>query len=110
MKILGKIFQKKQNSSTCCCGGNCIAEHKPQEGRFIVLGACCSKSKETYENTKIAVKEMGYEDEVINIGDMAEIARYGVMSMPALVIDGKVVAYGKLLRVDEIKKIIKENI
>ncbi len=76
--------------------------------RFIVLGACCKKSADTFKNAKTAVKEMGFDDEVINIGDNVEIARYGVMRTPALVINGKVAAYGKLLSVDDIKKLIEK--
>ena len=41
---------------------------------------------------------------------MAQIAAYGVMSTPALVLDEKVLSYGKVLSKDEIIKILKENI
>lgn len=75
-----------------------------------VLGACCKKSLETFENTKIAVAEMGLNVEVENIGDMAEIAKFGVMSTPALVIDGKVVSYGKFLKTKDIIKLIEKTI
>lgn len=73
-----------------------------------VLGACCKKSLETFENTKLAVKEMGLAVEVENIGDAVEIAKYGVMSTPALVIDGKVVSYGKFLKTKDIIKMIEK--
>ena len=46
-----------------------------KNGRFIVLGACCQKSTDTFNNVKQAVKELGFADEVINIGDDLEIAR-----------------------------------
>lgn len=73
-----------------------------------ILGACCKKSTETFENTKLAVKEMGLDVEVENIGDIIEISKYGVMSTPALVIDEKVVSYGKLLKPKDIIKIIEK--
>ncbi|MCX7843724.1 MAG: thioredoxin family protein [Clostridia bacterium] len=76
--------------------------------KIKVLGACCKKSFETFENTKLAVKEMGLDAEVENIGDIVEIARYGVMATPALVIDEKVVSYGKLLKPEDVKKIIEK--
>lgn len=76
--------------------------------RFIVLGACCKKSSDTFENTKTAVREMGFSDEVLNIGDVVEIAKYGVMQTPALVVDSKVMAYGKLLSVKDVKKLIEK--
>ncbi len=76
--------------------------------RFIVLGNCCKKALQTFANTKTAVRELGFNDEVLNIGDDVEIARYGVMQTPALVINSKVVAYGKLLSVDDAKRLIEK--
>ena len=49
------------------------------------------------------------DEDVEHVTDFARIAQYGVMSTPALVIDGKVVSYGKVLKTDEIVKILKET-
>ncbi len=98
--------KQKEIKTTCACGGECNVSNV-KNARFIVLGACCKKSTETFENTKRAVKELGFSDEVLNIGDAVEIAGYGVMSTPALVIDGKVVSVGKPLKVEDIKKYLK---
>ena len=108
--------KKKENQSccsgqeiqtTCSCGGSCgISDVK--NARFIVLGACCKKSADTFENTRTAVRELGFDNEVLNIGDDVEIAKYGVMQTPALVIDSKVVAYGKLLSVEDVKRLIEK--
>ena len=93
--------------STCSCGNQCgISDIK--NARFIVLGACCQKSADTFVNVKQAVAEMGFADEVLNIGDAVEIAKYGVMQTPALVINSKVVSYGKLIKVEEAKKLIEK--
>ena len=78
--------------------------------KIKVLGACCKNSTQTFENTKIAIKELGIDAEVKNIGDIAEIASYGVMSTPALVIDDKVVSYGRFLKTEDIKKIIEKMV
>ncbi len=72
------------------------------------MGACCGRSVETFENTKAAVKELGLNVDVENIGDFSEIAKYGVMSTPALVIDDKVVSFGKYLKTQDIINIIKK--
>lgn len=72
-----------------------------------VLGACCKKSQATFENVKAAVAELGLGVEVLNVGDVAEIAAYGVMSTPALVVDERVVSFGKLLEVKDAKKILE---
>ena len=76
--------------------------------KIKVLGACCGRSIETFENTKIAVKDLGIGVEVENIVDITEIAKYGVMSTPALVIDDKVVSYGKLLKPQNVINIIRK--
>jgi len=99
--------KKEEPASACACGcSDCGLE--PAKSRFIVLGACCGKSIETLENTKTALRELGFTDEVASIGDNLEIAKYGVMQTPALVIDGKVVSVGKFLKVDDVKKIIEK--
>ncbi len=77
--------------------------------KLITLGICCKKSKQNHENAVIAAKNCGV-DEPVNIGDTMEIMKYGVMSTPALVIDGKVVAMGRLLSVEQIEKLIKERL
>ncbi|MDD6915126.1 MAG: thioredoxin family protein [Eubacteriales bacterium] len=76
--------------------------------KIITLGSCCKKSKQNHENAVIAAKNCGV-DEPINIGDTMEIMKYGVMSTPALVIDGKVVATGRMLSVEQIEELIKKN-
>lgn len=116
-------FGKKKEKTSCCCAGSSepVQEIKAtcgcgsecgisdiEKARIIVLGACCSKSTETFENVKKAVEEMGLSEEVANIGDMAEIAKYGVMSTPAFVIDSKVVSMGKLIKVEEAKNLLKK--
>lgn len=82
--------------------------NEKKDARFVVLGACCKKSADTFANVKQAAEALGFADEVINVGDMVEIAKYGVMQTPALVIDGKVVSYGKLIKVEEAKKLIEK--
>lgn len=104
----GKTLEKEKEEG-CCCGKPSEKEQvEATTAKYIVLGACCKKSEETFENTKMALKEMGILEEAKNIGDAVEIAKYGVMQTPALVINNKVVSYGKMLKVDEIKKMIEK--
>jgi len=72
--------------------------------KIEVLGIGCSKCKTLYEAVKTAVKEKGVEAEVVKVEDMPSIMKYGVMSTPALVIDGKVVFSGKTASAAEIQK------
>lgn len=74
-----------------------------------VLGPGCKNCVSLKENTEKAMKEMGIEAEIIKVEDMKDIASYGVMRTPALVIDEKVVSYGKVLKPNDIVKLLKEN-
>ncbi len=74
--------------------------------KLEVLGTGCSKCKTLYEAVQAAVKEKGIEAEIIKIEDIPSIMKYGVMSTPALVIDGKVAFSGKTMSAAEIKKLL----
>ncbi len=74
---------------------------------YIVLGACCKKSSDTFNNLKQALIELNIVDTAVNVGDTSIIASYGVMSTPSLVIKQKVVTSGRYLSVDDIKKQIE---
>jgi small redox-active disulfide protein 2 len=70
--------------------------------KIEVLGTGCAKCKTLFENTKKALEESGKSSEVVKVEDIPSIMKYGVMSTPALVIDGKVVFSGKLASAAEI--------
>lgn len=72
-----------------------------------VLGSCCGNCTALMENTKIALKELGIDCEVEKVTDFAEIARYGVMSIPALVVNERVVSFGRVLKPKDIVKILE---
>ena len=57
-------------------------------------------------STKEAVANKGIDTDVEYITDMEKVMSYGVMSMPALVIDGKVVSAGKVLKEKEVEKLL----
>jgi small redox-active disulfide protein 2 len=67
-----------------------------------VLGAGCKSCHEQYENAKQAIEDMGLSVEVEYITDMQKVMEYGVMSMPALVVNEKVIAMGKVLKPKDI--------
>ena len=73
-----------------------------------ILGGGCSSCKKLYENTKKAVAETGIKADVEYITDMQKIMEYGVMKMPALVVNEQVMATGKVLKPAEIVKILKK--
>lgn len=71
--------------------------------KIEILGSGCPSCKQLEENTKKALEEIGKKCEIIKITDIAKIVEYGVMSTPAIVIDGEVKSYGKVASVEEIK-------
>ncbi len=77
--------------------------------KIKVLGTGCARCKTLEKSTRLAVDEMGVDAEVAKVEDIVEIMGYGVMRTPALVIDEKVVMYGKTPSVKEIIEIIKKS-
>lgn len=72
-----------------------------------VLGVGCKKCHELYENIKSAVSKSSKEVSVEYITDMQIVMNYGVMSMPAVVINEKVVSMGRVLNADDALKLIE---
>lgn len=77
-------------------------------GAVKILGSGCSKCNQLEKATIEALKELGMDVDVDHVSDFAEIAAYGVMTTPALVVDGKVVSYGKTLKKKEVMKLIEK--
>jgi small redox-active disulfide protein 2 len=77
--------------------------------KIEVLGMGCANCNRLYQNAVEAVKLSGKEIEVAKVEDIKKIMGYGVLSTPALVIDGLVKVAGKVPKVEEIKEWIKEQ-
>ena len=112
MSLFGK---KKEESKGCCCGGNCDAETMAKaesaktEGASVkVLGSGCAKCNQLEAATKAALEQLGMDTTIDHLTDFSQIAAYGVMTTPALVIDGKVVSFGKVLKAEEVVKILQK--
>lgn len=105
---------KKEQPASCCCGGNCTPEAMAQaeadkaSSGVKVLGSGCAKCNALEQATREALAELGMETAIDHVTDFAQIAAYGVMTTPALVVDGKVVSYGKVLKKDEAKDLIRK--
>ena len=117
MTLFGKRKKEETKVSACACNGACeaaeVLEAKhfscPQEKYGIccvkVLGAGCKRCHEQYEHAKAAAKSMGLSVEVEYITELSRVAEYGVMSMPALVVNDKVVSMGKVLKAAEVEEL-----
>ena len=102
----------------CACGGMCtpseIAAKEAAEKEVVgssvkVLGGGCAKCNELESSTVAALTELGMDTSIEHVTDFSVIATYGVMSTPALVVDGKVVSVGKVLKKDEVVTILQKS-
>jgi small redox-active disulfide protein 2 len=75
--------------------------------KIEILGMGCSNCNKLYQNVVEAVKLSGKEIEVTKVEDIKKMMSYGVLSTPALAIDGVVKVAGKVPKVEDIKEWIK---
>ena len=108
-----KKEEKKAETSCYCCGGEqtaseitstCCGESVDGICCIKVLGSGCKACHQLYDSTVKAVEGMGIEVEYVT--DLQKIMEYGAMSMPALVVNEKLVSSGKTLKPAEILKLI----
>lgn len=76
--------------------------------KLEILGTGCAKCTKLEELTRKAASELGIDAEITKVKEVKDIMNYGVMITPALVVDGEVVAAGKVPTVEEIKTLIKK--
>ena len=111
----GKKKEEKK-APACCCKPASGTEKAPAAeccGAPVagiccvkVLGAGCKSCHEQYENAMTAVKAMGLGIEVEYITDMEKVMGYSVMSMPAIVVNEKVVSMGRVLKAADVEKLL----
>ena len=108
MGLFGK--KKKAEASSCNCTPEAMARaEEGKEGRGIqVLGSGCAKCNALEAAVQAALHELGMDDTIEHVTDFAQIAAYGVMTTPALLVDGKVVSYGKVLSQEEARALIQK--
>ena len=121
MSLFGKKKEEKKVAECgCSCGCGCDTAEIQEDtapstccGEKIdgiccikVLGSGCKNCHALYENAQEAVTAAGLNVEVEYITDLQKVMEYGVMSMPALVINEQVVSMGKVLKAVDIEKLI----
>ena len=74
--------------------------------KIQIYGTGCQKCRDLYDNAVAALAESGVAAEVVKVEDIQQITDAGVFFTPAIAIDGAVKSSGKLLSIDDIKKII----
>ena len=105
---------KAEEAVGCCCGSKAKAESTccgaAVDGICCikVLGSGCKNCHALWEASKAAVQNMGLNVDVEYVTDMETIMGYGVMSMPALVVNEKVVSMGKVLKAADVEKLLRK--
>lgn len=107
-------FGKKKESQPSACGCQCScsapAAQENEKADVLILGSGCKNCRTLEANTRTALEQMGkWTVQIGHVTDFYQIAQYGVMSTPALVVNGKVLSYGKVLSAEEIIKILEKE-
>ena len=108
------LFGKKKDEAKSCCRGGCTSETVAQAeaqkaaAGIKVLGSGCAKCNALEDAVRAALAELGRDTAIEHVTDFAQIAACGVMTTPALVVNGKVVSYGKVLKKDEAKALLQK--
>ena len=103
------LFGKRK--ATCRCsdeGCHAQAAETGAGARLKILGSGCAKCNALEANARAALQALSMDASIEHVTDFAQIASYGVMATPALVVDGKVVSSGKLLKAEEIAAILQQ--
>jgi small redox-active disulfide protein 2 len=74
-----------------------------------ILGTGCANCVNLEKNTRVALATLGLDAEVVKVTDVGEIASYGIMRTPGLVLDEQVLVSGRVPRADEIAKLISTH-
>ena len=76
--------------------------------KIQILGTGCPKCKTLFANAEEAVKALGIEAQIEKVEKITDIMAFGVMSTPALAVDGEVKSAGKVLDVEEVKRLLED--
>lgn len=75
--------------------------------KIQILGPGCAKCKKLAENARVAADELGLDVEIEKVTALEDILAMGVMTTPALVVDGKVKLMGKAANTKVVKELLQ---
>ncbi|MDX9917104.1 MAG: thioredoxin family protein [Gudongella sp.] len=107
-KATDRMQQNKDEFSENNNSKSIMQSEVTHNGDFIVkiLGSGCSKCNQLEAATREALSELGMDNPIEHVTDFKQIAAYGIMTTPALVVNEKVVSYGKVLKKNEVISIL----
>lgn len=113
MSLFGRKNKRKDKVSWCNENHDIentgkTKEYDFKDSKVKILGSGCDKCNQLELATITALKQLGMDTTIDHVTDFSQIVSYGVMTTPALVVDNKVVSYGKVLKVDEVVKLLQK--
>ena len=105
---MGLFGKKKKETAACGCAGGCNAPAVDTSRGVFVLGGGCAKCNELEASVRAALAELGRQEEVGHVPAFVQIAALGVMTTPALLVDGKVLSSGRVLNKEEAKALLEQ--
>ena len=106
-----KLFKSKKENQACCqCDTDSLksVEELNKGASIKILGPGCQRCIALEKSTIDALNDLNMDTDIEHVTDFAQIAQYGVMSTPGLVVDGQVVSFGKVLSKEEVKTILQK--
>ena len=104
------LFGKKKSEPTSCgCTSGCNSGAAPADNpgaAILILGGGCANCQALERAVRAAMVELNIQEEVGHVTDFSQIAAYGVLTTPALVVDGKVLSAGQVLSVEQAKALL----
>jgi small redox-active disulfide protein 2 len=76
--------------------------------KIYVLGGGCARCRQLADNTAKAIETLGTADQLVRVTDIEEILKFGILVLPALVVDGQVKVVGRVPSHDEIVKLLSQ--
>ena len=99
-------FGKKKSEAEVMGTASFNRSSPKSNGSIKVLGTGCKSCHDLYESVKAAVDHLGLSIDVEYVTDLEKVMAYGVMSMPAVVVNEQVVSMGKVLKTADIEKLL----
>lgn len=101
------LFGKKKSEPTSCgCASDCSTPADNTGAAILILGGGCANCQALERAVRAAMAELNIQEEVGHVTDFAQIAAYGVLTTPALVVDGQVLSAGQVLSVEQAKALL----
>ena len=100
--------KKKSEPSSCGCNSGCTTPADNTGAAILILGGGCASCRALEQAVRAAMEELDIREEVGHVTDFAQIAAYGVLTTPALVVDGKVLSAGQVLNVAQARELLQK--